>query len=358
MNASGRDVSYQEYIRIYESELRVLCGLAPLWPSLETGGDLFGLYTRGGRAVCLLATGPGINATHEPAHFSQDLEFCRRAQNVLGSQYGLEWIGTWHSHHGLGIHEPSDGDVQQVMAVSSKNNLNQWCEMILTFGHTGSGQFKSPPYWPIGDFNYNPVVVQVNPFVYMDPQNGEKVRSIVHVLPGVSPIRQSLLANSALTPLEIADHASCFPVENIRYKSFIPQPESDYVRNFPQLIATQIEELPEKVQELLSIFMEQRHVVVTLPLTEARAAEVSLCLSPPYCIETVRLLKEGSDPEDITKRLKTSGEEARLAQIYRVLTSAEASGTTSGTASEEAGGIVSRLRRKRRPSSSGGASLV
>ncbi len=347
----------EQYLTIYQSELRVVCGLAALWPGLETGGDLFGLYTRGNRAICHLSTGPGAGATHEVAHFSQDIEFCRRAQEVLGSNYGLQWIGTWHSHHSLGIDEPSGGDLQQVMAVSSKNKLGAWCEMILTFDRVGARQTPYP-YRPAGNIAHDGVAVRVNPFVYTDPHNGKNVIATVRILPGVSPIRQSLLTNSKLTPLEIAEHASSFPREHILLESVdSAEPEAD-VRDFPQQIATQIEELPEEIQEQLSIVMEQRHVVVTLPFTEAGAAEISLCLSPPYCVETVRMLKEGIDPEDITEHLKTIGEEARLAQVYRALTSAETSCATSGTASQEAGGIVGRLRRKRRPSSSGGASLV
>ena len=71
------DDDQSHYIVIYESEFRIIAGISAQWSrrGLETGGELFGLWTHGQRPFILLVTGPGHDAVHQPAYFSQAMHF-------------------------------------------------------------------------------------------------------------------------------------------------------------------------------------------------------------------------------------------------------------------------------------------
>ncbi len=202
--------------------------------------------------------------------------------------------------------------------------------------------------------------IRVNSFVYTGPQSGQQVRAAIRVIPTMSPIRQFLLATGDLTPHEIAEHASCFPLHNILYEPFEPteQPGAEGVEGFPPEIIAQLEELPEEVQEKVSLFLKRGRLVVTLPMPKEHTVEVAFVYHPPYHIETIHLLHERAEAKDVMKRIKTNSDEIRLVQIHQILTKAIAQEALGDTAETQTGGIVSRLRRNKKPLSSRGADLV
>ena len=81
---------------------------------IETGGNLFGLWTTSGSAVIHVAPGPGKNCRRTTASFHQDIEYMHRVGRFVNDNYMLCHIGEWHSHHSLSLNRPSDGDEQTI----------------------------------------------------------------------------------------------------------------------------------------------------------------------------------------------------------------------------------------------------
>lgn len=126
-------------IEIYESELRVLAGLSAEGGNLEFAGSLYGLQTRDGTPVILLATtdgsGPttdGPGAIHRSGYCEIGLDYFRKTAALVECRFGVEWIGNFHWHHRLGIDKPSRGDTGQVVSVSGRNDFDQLISIITT----------------------------------------------------------------------------------------------------------------------------------------------------------------------------------------------------------------------------------
>ena len=85
------------------------------YPHLETGGDLFGLWTSSGDAVIHVVLGPGKNCKRTGTSFYQDIPYLHRNGNLLTQDYLLCHIGEWHSHHQLQLFQPSQGDSTTVI---------------------------------------------------------------------------------------------------------------------------------------------------------------------------------------------------------------------------------------------------
>ena len=88
------------------------------YPDLETGGDLFGLWTSQGRGglnpLIHIVLGPGAGCKRTKYSFHQHIPYLQRAGNMLTTNYMLGHIGEWHSHHQLTLFEPSSGDYSTV----------------------------------------------------------------------------------------------------------------------------------------------------------------------------------------------------------------------------------------------------
>lgn len=111
---------------IYRSELDYLSRCILDYPNIETGGQLFGFWTRKGVAVVLFVLGPGPKANHQVAFFNQDLEYLVKVGGVLVSRYGLSHIGEWHSHHQLGLAHPSAHDAETMSSVICERKLGRF----------------------------------------------------------------------------------------------------------------------------------------------------------------------------------------------------------------------------------------
>ena len=81
---------------------------------IETGGNLFGLWTTSGSAVIHVALGPGKNCRRTTTSFHQNIEYLHRVGRFVNDNYMLCHIGEWHSHHSLSLNKPSSGDEQTV----------------------------------------------------------------------------------------------------------------------------------------------------------------------------------------------------------------------------------------------------
>ena len=79
-------------------------------PHIETGGNLFGLWTTTGSVVIHVVLGPGQHCRRTNTSFHQDLEYMGRVGRFVNDNYMLCHIGEWHSHHNLSLSKPSAGD--------------------------------------------------------------------------------------------------------------------------------------------------------------------------------------------------------------------------------------------------------
>ena len=105
---------------IHRSEFDVISRYILDYPDIETGGELYGFWSNNGIPVVLFAIGPGPNANHEGTFFNQDIEYMVKVGNFVRNKFGMQHIGSWHSHHKLGLAHPSGHDAQT--AVHSMQN--------------------------------------------------------------------------------------------------------------------------------------------------------------------------------------------------------------------------------------------
>ena len=123
------------YITIYQDVLNYIAAVSLKWGCIETGGELYGLFTHAGRFVIMLATPPGENSIHEKSHFRPDIEFLVENNKYIRESYGLQYLGAYHSHHLLGLNSPSSIDDKNTHKTARRNNYRKLVQFILTFQH-------------------------------------------------------------------------------------------------------------------------------------------------------------------------------------------------------------------------------
>lgn len=124
---------------IYQGELDYISKCVLDYPDIETGGDLFGFWTYSGFPVIQYVIGPGKKANHQVAFFNQDIDYLREVGNALRNTHGLQHIGEWHSHHRLGLAEPSGHDITTVTKAIDNYNLGKFFLVITNVHQSSSG---------------------------------------------------------------------------------------------------------------------------------------------------------------------------------------------------------------------------
>ena len=134
---------YDFKVFMFEEDLQIMAGLVLKYPNLETGGDLFGLWTTNGDAVLHVILGPGQNCKRTGASFYQDIAYLQRNGELLTEDYMLCHIGEWHSHHQMHLFQPSGGDSSTVI----RNYPPGVCGFLLIIANIVSSQrVKLSPY--------------------------------------------------------------------------------------------------------------------------------------------------------------------------------------------------------------------
>lgn len=100
---------------IYRSEEKSIHKYVLKYPNLETGGSLYGWYSETGLPIIAVATGPGPNAMHEATRFHADEQYSMEIGRKM-IKHGLQHVGEWHSHHTLGLAQPSGIDCRAMQA--------------------------------------------------------------------------------------------------------------------------------------------------------------------------------------------------------------------------------------------------
>ena len=121
---------------MFEEDYQMMVSLVLNYPDLETGGDLFGLWTANGDAVLHVILGPGQNCKRTGASFYQDIGYLQRNGELLTKDYMLCHIGEWHSHHQLHLFQPSGGDSSTVI----RNYPRGVCGFLLIIANIVSSQ--------------------------------------------------------------------------------------------------------------------------------------------------------------------------------------------------------------------------
>jgi transcriptional regulator with XRE-family HTH domain len=171
-------------LTIWESEIRAIAAEASAW-SIETGGDLFGRWNES--PIILLASKAGPNAERNNAHFRLDVEYLRQLSEVLATDWALRYFGDWHSHHRLGLSSPSGGDQKRILSIAGRNQFTSMAEVIVTLEGT-----RDEP------------TIRIHPWLYdLSTERTGPLPMRLRVLPGVSPIRQALIARKALPEQEL-----------------------------------------------------------------------------------------------------------------------------------------------------------
>ena len=193
----GKPARAGPVMAIYESELRAIGHDTASWQS-ETGGDLFGIWEK--RPVIYLATLAGPSAIRDQAHFRLDVEYLREISIELETDWGLRYLGDWHSHHRLGLTAPSSGDQSRIVRLGKKNDFDQMAEIIAC---QRPGSHAS---------------TDIYPYLYELPDK-IPVESDLIVLRGASPVREALEARD-LRPEQRWDAWTRSPIDGIYVKGF------------------------------------------------------------------------------------------------------------------------------------------
>jgi hypothetical protein len=309
------------YLIIYESELRVMAGLSAEWGEQETAGSLFGLWTQGGRPAVLLVTGPGPKAIHSSVHCQHDVEFFHTIRDIIEPSTGLQHAGDWHGHHYLGLERPSEGDLGQVRAVTSKNRCPRWCGIITTVCRN-DGSDPSPHRSRQWNVDSSPPGIKISAFLYLDPQAGVYVPAALQVVPGISPVRMALLSSGKLDPTAIGEQGLCFPLQKIRYMLASVDRTTSAAPPVLATLAEQLRQLPESARTKIELRSSTGIVTIAAPLADNHTAYIAVNDTPPHTALAVHV-KSTTDGElrDVGDTILAGNHDLRVDQVYSRLAS-------------------------------------
>lgn len=126
-----RGAASEPRILLYESEAKRIARYAQSSLHLEIGGDLLGFYAPDGNPLVFVASGPGPAARRDATHFQQDPEFQVAVFNQLATKFRMFYVGDWHSHHALGLSQPSGPDDAKLQDLADKNGWLQLFSLIV-----------------------------------------------------------------------------------------------------------------------------------------------------------------------------------------------------------------------------------
>jgi hypothetical protein len=164
---------------IYKGELDYISRCILDYPDIETGGNLFGFYTTFHIPVIQYVLGPGVNSQRTTTRFRQDEAFFNTNADMLIKEHALHHIGTWHSHHKLGIDHPSGGDAGSMFYGMKADGLETF---LLVIGNCNERETTvNAYYFSLSNKKYQPcqfVVLNENSPIRI--QYDQKHRDIIN----------------------------------------------------------------------------------------------------------------------------------------------------------------------------------
>jgi transcriptional regulator with XRE-family HTH domain len=288
----------------WESELRAIAVEASAW-SIETGGDLFGRWQD--VPTVFLATKAGPAAQRNHAHFRLDVDYLRDLSETLATTWGLRYFGDWHSHHRLGLSAPSGGDRRRIVSIAQRNQFPAMSEIIVTLEES-----RGEPTIRIHPWLYDLAGEVNNPFPLE-----------IKVLPGISPVREALLARRVLPEQTLAAWEG-MPLQRIRIGADSAPPTLEPTRDVDGATRERVlRHLVQALQEASGGPIEQ-HVtgfgcVLVAPLDGSRHLAFALASAWPMGVLEVHRLNRDTgttEPFDQPAGL-TAIDVPRAIEIYR-----------------------------------------
>lgn len=303
------------FVTMHESELQVIAMFSKRYPDKETGGPLFGLLTRAQRLFILLAIGPGSGAVHRTTFFQQDLDYFRKANQLIVENYGLQWIGNWHKHP-ICLDHPSGPDERGVRSIARKNGFTRWCDIIVN-----QVREEKPSLQKIVrpcKSGKVPARFKLNVFDYLDPQNGRKARAKIQVIRGISTIRLQMLARGHMKSTAFGHFSSDAARKRILYDEFDPETLSSGPSGSDlKALSDQISRLPGEVQEKIKLHSKGNLVILTLPLSRDWRGYIAVAEEAPHPVQALYLQGvDDSELRDVTGRVTAGPGESSLTEAY------------------------------------------
>jgi hypothetical protein len=251
---------------IYEGELEIMARFVTDYPSIETGGDLFGFWTHTGSPVIEYVLGPGETAEHEGAAFYQESSFLKSAGDILHDLHGLQHVGTWHSHHRLGLTVPSGGDSNTMQRALDKNGFNAWLLTVCNFADKSDR-------------------VEMRAYLYHSHGGGEHRQLTWLVLPGSGPIRTAMATVKGFPHAEPRTAASTY--EAIPSTTFAVMAATPQTAN-PTFPISSFMATPEGRGELHRLFQDLSAIERDVEILQREDGRVSLAFERDgYAFEVV-----------------------------------------------------------------------
>ena len=321
MNSLELQENLPPYVNIFESEIRAIRDIALAKERLETGGDLYGLFSHAGRPVIYFASPPGPKAVHGYAHFQQDVKYLKKTARSLRRDFRIQFEGNYHSHQHLGLKSLSQVDLESTYSLAEKNGFRHFCQLLVTFDDPGEG---SPPdsksglitSWTdrAGGTLPKRFIVRVRAFYYHD---GQMVACPLKIIPGVSPIRLALKMRE-ITDLYAA--VSSPSPETELDEDLVPDDEADpnYEEAFRDHLGQQIRSLPESAQSQVQIMTGESYLFLQMPFKGDRQLVVGINDHLPFEILGVFLSSGRGDGAlvDITEQVLDQRTRTQLQLIY------------------------------------------
>ncbi|MBC2714922.1 MAG: hypothetical protein HF978_06395 [Desulfobacteraceae bacterium] len=333
--------SPSETILMWESELKYMAGVSAEWGNIEAGAEIYGFITLYAQAIIMLVTLPGLNAIHERAHFRQDIPFLKRINIFLRDNYGLFYLGNYHSHHNLGIKEPSAGDIESTAKIATKNGFKSMWQIIMTYRdesklHTENlasskdtrQNFKHPYKNTLNFSSYSSKqrnhkrLIEIHAFLYTEVSGWKPKRCKIEIIPGVSPFRKEITAKMHSQPIipELCISYS-FPLERI-----ITQPtELDHPQQninnkiLPPLIHDEFQKLPVNIKKDTQIILKDRFVILNLPIP-GQNSRIFIAYSDQSPYKKIAVSSRNPDNSiiDYTDEILASSSYFKLCEVYDV----------------------------------------
>ncbi|MDD5133895.1 MAG: hypothetical protein PHP01_00610 [Phycisphaerae bacterium] len=323
------------YMNIYSNDMQFMAADASYWEDIEEGGTLLGLWSHGGNPVIMLATPSGPGAINENSHFAQDpghvFEICRQLQEG----FGIQCLGSWHSHHGLGLDCPSPGDVEQVHRFAKRSNIQKMVQIIVSYDRAGMFLHtrrksiaeslldkiretkKSEPQKNMAEEDYR--LIRIKAFFYPDAQNGSYQEYPINVLSGKNPIRSALAESQILHtpyPLDIGR----FPLERTLFdKAIFPKWNENTQEQIPDFIIEQLANLDADIAKDAEICLDDKNITVSIPIRGDSILVVTYGIDDTEApIDSINI-RRGKDRKaiDITKTILADLDDLPLCVIYR-----------------------------------------
>ena len=236
---------------MFDEDYQMMANLVLKYPNLETGGDLFGLWTTEGNAMLHVVLGPGQNCRRTGTSFFQDVPYLKENGDLLTQDYMLCHIGEWHSHHQLSLFQPSGGDSSTII----NNYPPGFCGFILIIANI-------LPYRQ----------VQLSPYLYIQSSRyGFDQKGTIEVLRAPNPFKTICRVMKCIeSGKEKYSYSSPEIYHDINYK----------IRSKPELSRHMTQAGKRRAKSLCDTTIHRRN-----PYNRWRQAPKSLygtSLNPPY----------------------------------------------------------------------------